>query len=84
MPLKVPDNYNIISVKNSQNIKVIEYRNFDNGYILFQQQNENGGMNVYTENADDVIFIRIQGEEALIVNKQDQITIIWKYQALFF
>ncbi|WP_181592662.1 DUF4367 domain-containing protein [Paenibacillus sp. YN15] len=84
VPSKVPEGYHIVNVMNNQNLKVIEYKNDNNGHILFQQQSENGGMNVDTEDADEVIHTNIQGGEGLVIRKREQITVVWKYQAHLF
>lgn len=84
VPAKIPSSYHIINVSNNQNTKVIEYANDDHGYIIFQQKNEHSGINVDTEQADEVTYASIQGETALIVRKKDLITIAWEHQNLMF
>ncbi len=78
VPTRVPKGYHIEEVKNYENIKTIEYVNESDGYILFQQNSENSGMNVDTEEADEVIHTTIQGHEGLLVRKNNIVTLVWK------
>lgn len=84
VPTKVPVGYRIVQVKNLKTIKSIEYENENNGYILFQQTIESSSMNVDTENADEVIRMKIQGEDGLVVRKNDVMTIVWKKEDRLF
>lgn len=84
VPTKVPKGYRIANITNNQTNKMIEYLNDDKGYILFQQNNENSGINVDTEEADEVIHTTIQGQDGLIARKNDQISVVWKDKTRLF
>ncbi|MEK5003243.1 MULTISPECIES: DUF4367 domain-containing protein [Paenibacillus] len=84
VPTEVPEGYRIEEVKNLQNIKSIEYVNDSDGYILFQQNNENSGMNVDTEEADELSHTTIQGHDGLIVRKKNVVTLVWQNEGRLF
>lgn len=84
VPTKVPKGYNVVNMMDNQTVKSIEYENGDHGYILFQQNNENSGMNVDTEGADEVIHTTIHGQNGLVVGKKDLITVVWQDNTRLF
>lgn len=76
-PTQVPEGFQIVGVKDHQTMKVIEYENSSNMTIWFQQNTKHTIMNVDTENADNVMFTTIQGNQGLIIEKDHTITIVW-------
>lgn len=78
VPTKVPKGYHAVNVTNDQIMKSIRYENDKHDYILFQQNNENSGMNVDTEDADEVIHTSIQGQDGLVIRKDGRITVVWQ------
>ncbi|GIQ63402.1 hypothetical protein PACILC2_19700 [Paenibacillus cisolokensis] len=84
VPTKVPEGYHITGVSSNQNIKSIEYENESQGFIMFQQNNRNSGINVDTEGADEVSRLTLHGHDGLFVHKKDVMTVVWKDEAHLF
>lgn len=78
MPTKLPSDYHIVNETNDRNMKSIAYGNESDGFILFQQHNENSGIHVDTEEADEVFHTRIHGQEGLLVRKNEMMTLVWQ------
>ncbi|WP_301625283.1 DUF4367 domain-containing protein [Paenibacillus apis] len=85
VPSKIPEGYTLANVTKYQTMNLIEYRNNkENGYILFQQNSENSGINVDTEEADELTSMTIQGQEALVIREDNRITVVWQKENSFF
>lgn len=84
VPTKVPEGYRITRVSNDQNVKLIEYENESQGFLLFQQNNRNSGINVDTEGAEEVSRLTLHGHEGLYVHKKDVMTVVWEDEAHLF
>lgn len=74
-PTQVPEGFQIVGVKDLQTMKVIEYENNANESILFQQNSGNMVMNVDTEHADQVEFRSIQGNQGLVIKKNNTLSL---------
>ncbi len=83
-PTKIPEGYTIQSLTNGKNFKAIEYTNKDQETIHFQQLNEDWNMNVDTEDANKTTKVSIQGQEGLLVEKNEVITVVWGNQSDVF
>lgn len=83
-PAQIPDKFAIQRLTNHKDLKAIEYKNPEGEIMIFQQHNENSSMNIDTENANVIERITIHGQNGLLIEKGNLVTVVWKEDSHMF
>ena len=77
----MPEGFQIEKEEKTSRLLSINYK-YDDKYILFMQENDSTTVNIDTENAI-VDYVDINGENAILSEKEDTINITWRKEDYF-
>ncbi len=82
-PTRIPEGYEVSSMSD-KSVKSIQFNNAEGSMILFQQWVYGSTINIDTENADNTSKVTIQGNEGMLAEKGEVVTITWSNDAYIF
>lgn len=84
VPTKIPKEFFISKLINSDNMKSVEYSDSKENIILFQQRDENSNMNMDTEDSEVIEKVSINNLQGVLITKDNLITITWVENSFLF
>ena len=84
VPTYIPKGYKIYNITNTKDLRCIDYINTEDDIITFCELNDSIENTIDTENASLIKNVDINGNEALLVVKDDTVSIAWSNNIKIF